>query len=307
MMHDDVGVRRVFLSNFFALFALEKRNETKKIHQRPAPAKWSFTSTHTSKSSCEFFWSVKLTHRRITQLCTNTARRACTSNAAAKANVYGGSINIITCVWEFVDVARWSPERNLIHMTSSASDKSKDRRTENCYKNFVRFSVHMVRRVRCAGCVCDFEMTVNIRRVTTHIFFGTRIAVPDSSISIFPRLRLVLIIIRLLLIAFYEENNNLKFIFILPRLRLFLRFSFVSYSCRFVYVRRRTHFGFCCLVFWLILVSLTLTLSSLFWFPSRKIFWCQQKDSNQNLFRLKMSCTWSTQRSPICAINETFC
>lgn len=44
------------------------------------------------------------------------------------------------------------------------------------------FFVHMVRRLRCVGCVSDFEMTVNFRRVTTHIF-GTRIAVPDPSIS----------------------------------------------------------------------------------------------------------------------------
>lgn len=35
------------------------------------------------------------------------------------------------------------------------------------------FFVHMVRRLRCVGCVSDFEMTVNFRRVTTHIFWDS--------------------------------------------------------------------------------------------------------------------------------------
>lgn len=60
--------------------------------------------------------------------------------------------------------AKWNQLR--MHFSS---DKSKDRRTEIVVRILCVLPVHMV---RCVGCVCDFEMTVNFRRVTTHIFSG---------------------------------------------------------------------------------------------------------------------------------------
>lgn len=108
-----------------------KRNQ-KKTHQRPAPANAEFYiqtlipwqiwvvnfSDHFNSHSN------RLRNFALTQLVEHAHRMQ-----QQRQTFYGGSINVITCVWEFVDITRWNIKANMINMTSSASDKSKDRRT----------------------------------------------------------------------------------------------------------------------------------------------------------------------------------
>ena len=51
----------------------------------------------------------------------------------------------------------------------NTSDNTDDRRTQICYKNFVRFMPRSKKK-KCVEKASDFEMTVNFQRVTTHIF-----------------------------------------------------------------------------------------------------------------------------------------
>lgn len=68
---------------------------------------------------------------------------------------------VTTCVWEFVGVVRWAVNVLILRADErwkgNASDQTEDRRTENCYKNFVRFAVHML----CVECdALDVSVTL---------------------------------------------------------------------------------------------------------------------------------------------------
>lgn len=267
-----VGVRmRRVLLNFFAVFALE--NQKRNLKSKSSPASTSrmkfyfpaptlrhkvvnFSCDHSNKHNERLRNSqptLLTDHAQLMQLQTRTFS--------------DGSINfmITHMCGSFSVLSDFRRHGTCSGWHSSASDKPQDRRTQNCCKNFVRFSFTWC--VKCWMCLWLWNDREFTEGNDPHIF-GTRIAVPDSSISVY---------VFFLLFAF-------AFFLLLPFIKSIKFYFNTSLAATFeIFGRRFMLFCLCtqknafwiffrCLAFWLILVSLTFFLLS-----ANEEFLCQKR------------------------------
>lgn len=193
-------------TNFFALFALENWKETKKkvsVDDQHQPNGFHIHAP-TRPLTCEFFsWSFAPTRSNITQLSTNTAvimHIDCNckrfpmlpSTSSAWSHVCG-SLLVLS------DVAI------LLHAADDAAAYQTRRKIAEL-KSFIRilcvFRSHGASNAMCWMCLWLWNDREYAEGNDPH-FFGTHIAVPDSSICL-----LLILIIRLLLIAFYKKKKT---------------------------------------------------------------------------------------------------
>lgn len=275
MMMLESGALRFLLNEFLCSFRprkTKKKPKKRSVDGQHQPNEFLYPRTNTPPSSCEFSCDHSHTHHQRLRNFQPTPALIVHIDCNCKRK--RSSMLIMTCVWEFVGVVWWCSIWNMFTWCIDVSDNSKDRRTQNCYKNFVRFWC-----VECdvAGCVCDFEMTVNFRRVTTHIFRDSHRSARPVYLSVY--VFFLLFAFAVFLLPFTKKKHKIHFFHFLG-----CDFFEIFFGSRcFVYVRRRTHLMLAAFLLFGFLINfgffplwLWLFLSLISW----KDLFCVKKDSN---------------------------